>query len=286
MGQGPQKADHRGNFFMTPRRVLNSVAWRYSSFRDRAVLQIFQSKHNGYNNGKIALGIHELGRLLGNQNHGANARSVASNIEKGFLECTSDADRAQSKVRCYRVTFISTGSERTTVPATHEYEDWRPAAHEKPQFGGARKAPPEPVSGAVSTREVKVSGADIAPTDTVIRGVAGHAKGAETAPLIDNHSTGFPNGLQRPTCLSGGRSLPLDIGVSMDDLRLWSEAVVAQQGHGSARRLAKEANVPEPTLSRFRSGRNLPSHHRLRLQEACGRALPFILWAKSRETQA
>ena len=120
MGQGPQKTAHGGNFFMTPRRVLDSVAWKSLSLRARAILQVFQAGHDGWNNGNLGMRVHDLGAKIGDQNHGANGRAVAELIEKGFLELTAEADRRQGKVREYRLTFVTTGKSREVVDATHE----------------------------------------------------------------------------------------------------------------------------------------------------------------------
>lgn len=62
MANGPQKPDTSGNFFMTPRKVVSSVAWKHLSLRARVVLQTFQSAHDGFNNGRIKMGIHQLPR--------------------------------------------------------------------------------------------------------------------------------------------------------------------------------------------------------------------------------
>jgi hypothetical protein len=271
MGQGPQKPDHGGNFFIKPRRVVASLAWKYASYRARAVLDVFLYAFNGHNNGEIRFGIHEIGAALGNQNHSANARAVAETIEKGFLECTSEANRAHGKVRTYRITFISTGKARSVAPATHEYESWRPV--KKRKFGGARTTTQNPISVVVTATEVEDSGVVTTTQVTESRGFEGSALGAKTTLLLDNHS-GVGS---EPPKLS--RSLvkvsAADLRCELDTLRRWACQVVAQYGYGGARQLADEAVIPEVALSRFRSGRNLPDRYRIALQEACARAIPF-----------
>lgn len=271
MGQGPQKPDHGGNFYMTPRRVTQSLAWRELSMRARAVLQVFQYACDGYNNGELAFGIHDIGKMLGNQSHGLNARAVAELIEKGFLECTTEANRAKAKVRTYRITFIATGKARSIAPATHDYEAWRPV--KKRKFGGARTATQNPVSVAVTAPMVKFSGAVTATPLTESRGFEANLVGEETALLLDNHSTGArePGNLS----IDGLKIRAADLRCEMDTLRQWALQVVARHGYGGARRLAADAGIPEVALSRFRSGRNLPDHYRIALQEACARSIPF-----------
>jgi len=269
--KGAQKPDHGGIFYIRPRRVTASVAWKWLSFRARAILDVFQYAHDGANNGEIAFGIHDIGTAIGNQNHAANSRAVAELIEKGFLECTSDANRAQAKVRTYRITFISTGEARKIVPATHEYESWRPV--QKRKFGGARTATQNPVSVAVTAPRVKVSVAVTAPTESHLRTEDGFCSVAETALILDNHSRDRSGPENTSSVLL---KLPAaDLRPELDTLRQWVREVVDHHGFGGARRLAHDADVPEPALSRFRSGKSLPDHYRIALQEACARVIPF-----------
>lgn len=272
MGQGPQKPDHKGSFTMTPRKVTGSLAWRHLSFRARAVLQAFQDRHNGFNNGEIGFGLKEIGSAIGSKGHGANAKAVAELIEKGFLEMTSDFDRAASKVRQYRITFIPTGRDRNLKPATNEYLDWRPGPKDARKFGGANIAPSATESGAplgANTAPMKkVSGANTAPRVTESSGLATPDLGAKTAPLIGNHPNGiFPDGISTPT----GPDHPND--PELVELRQWSRAVIKQVRF--ARELLAGTGIPEPTFSKFRSGKNLPSKYRDALRCACARHLPY-----------
>ena len=281
MAQGPQKPEHGGNFYMMPRRVQESVAWRRASLRARVVLCVFLSRHNGFNNGHLAISISELCEAVGDQNRAANSRAVAELIEFGFLECTCDADRRQSKAREYRVTFIPTGEGKRSEPATHEYTDWRPGDRKLRKFGGARTALQKPLSGSVTAPSRKFPGAVTAPCSTVIRGVEAQDHGAVTAPLLVNQSA--PSSVQPSKSVISPSKLPranssVDARVDVEELRDWTRATIAGLGYGGARVLATDSGVPEPVLSRFRSGRSLPDYHRLALQQACGRALPYIRW--------
>lgn len=279
--QGHQKADHGGNFALMPARVQNSVAWRYASLRARVVLSIFLMRHNGYKNGEMSLSVSELCGLIGDQNRGANSKAIVELIELGFLECTSDADRSQSRAREYRITFVSTGPVKHLRPATHEYEDWRPAERKFRQFGGARTALQNPLSGAVTAPTRKFPGAVTAPCSTESRGFEAHDHGAVTAPPLSYQSlppSGHPSkSVISPPKLPRANS-SIDARVDVQELREWTQATIRTLGYGGARKLALDSDVPEPIISRFRSGRGLPDHHRLRLQLACGRALPYIRW--------
>lgn len=282
MSQGPQKPDHRGNFFMVPRSVIESVAWRGASLRARAVLQVFQFCHDGFNNGNITLSIKQIGKALGDQCHGANAKAVAELIELGFLECTSDAMHGQSKARSYRVTFIATGKGKAN-PATNEFQEWRPFPGAKRAFGGARSTQPVKFGGAVTaTPDVKLD----AVTATVVKfhdavtatggpaiaGISGEASVAVTAPYLSNHST-HRSGVS-PISEISSRMGPESIAADFDDLRAWVRDAIAVLGYGGAKILASKAGIPEPNLSRFRAGKTLSEQYRLPLHEACARVLP------------
>lgn len=282
MSNGPQKPDHRGNFAQVPKCVVDSVAWRHASLRARVVLLIFQQVHNGFNNGEITLSIKQIGRALGDQCHGANARAVAELIELGFLECTSDACHSQSKARSYRVTFISSGKGKPT-PATNDYLHWRPSAEAKRAFGGARTARKVKFGGAVTATPsvefdavtatpVKFHDAVTATGGSGIATIPPQARVAVTAPILVNQSTDYSN--VSPLSEISPRTGPESIAADFDDLRAWVEEAIAVLGYGGAKILASKANVPQANLSRFRSGKALSEKYRLQLHEACARILP------------
>ncbi|QNE04465.1 hypothetical protein [Croceicoccus marinus] len=275
MGQGPQKADHGGNFFMTPRRVTASVAWRHLSFRARAVLQAFEHAFNGHNNGEIAFAIHDIGKAIGSASHGLTAKAVAELIEKGFLEQTSDENRAMSKARTYRITFVATGKARAIEPATHDYEDWRPM--QKRKFGSGETPSKNPSGGGEMQPTVQDCLGDMQPTMTESRGFEGLSLGGDSPRPLYNHSSHVSDGLQvspEPLKLSA-ESSRADLGVEPVTLRQWVAEVLKRLGYGGARQLAEAAKVPEPALSRFRSGKNLPDHYRIPLQIECSKVIRF-----------
>ena len=280
MASGPQKPDHGGNFYMVPRRVQDSVAWRCMSLRARVVLQVMQARHDGFNNGRIGISIHDIGAAIGDQNHGANSKAVAELIDKGFVECTTDANRHQSKVRAYRLTFVSTGEGKRVQPATHEYKDWRPVAGTRKKFGGARTATQNALSVVVTATKVESSVVVTASLDTGMCGFEGSSCVADTARFIGNQSEGVPGQLEsaRPISLKPAAADPR---ADVTDLREWARVVCA--GPGGQRALVGSSGVPAATLSRFLSGRGLPDRHRHNLQQACGRALPYAAWRAAHE---
>lgn len=284
MAGGPQKPDHRGNFFMMPRMLMASPAWRNLSMRSRAVLLVLFSRHDGFNNGNIAIGVHEISAAIGDQNHKATSRAIAELIEHGFLECTSDANHHKAKTRTYRLTCISTSEGKRTIPATNDYLDWRPSGLQKRKFGGARTATQPPLSVAVTTTERKFPVAVTAPSATESRGFEADARVAVTARLLVNHLSGCSGSPSGPEIVgpsparSNGPRPGESSCVDLDELRQWARAAISKIGYGGAKQLAAGANVPEPVLSRFRAGKGLPDHHRIALQHACGRVLAYSDW--------
>ncbi len=285
MAGGPQKTDHGGNFIVLPRKLLASPAWRSLSMHARATYLVFCERHNGFNNGEIALGVREVSAALGNQNHRATSRSICELIERGFLVCTSDADHHQAKTRTYRITAIQTGNgKKEGSKATNDYLEWRPGPLQKRKFGGARTATQRPVSVTETATERKFPVAVPATTMTEICGFEADACVAVPATLIGNQSVDHSRSSGSLEIIAPVASRPAGVGPAqsslpaLDELREWTRAVIAKLGYGGAKKLAAAAKVPEPVLSRFRQGKNLPEHHRLALQHACGRALPFNVW--------
>jgi hypothetical protein len=236
------------------------------------------------------MSLSELCTAIGDQNRGANSKAVAELIQHGFLECVSSADRNHAKAREYRVTFISSGDGKVQSPATHEYRDWRPNCKTR-KFGGAEIAPGKADLGAEIAPRVKKFGAEIAPVPTENRGFEEDTRGAKTAPLLYNHSPGQFSGSGKSESLPISPVKPRaadppfvsSIGVDQDELRAWMRDVLMRKGYGAARELARDADVPDVAISRFRSGRNLPERYRVPLQTALGRSLRYDKWVASRE---
>ncbi|OYX62753.1 MAG: hypothetical protein B7Y89_07650 [Novosphingobium sp. 32-60-15] len=285
MANGPQKADHRGNFIMLPRAVMESVAWRHASMRARSILLVLLFHHNGWNNGTLAISVKQIGKALGNQNHAANGQALAELMQFGFIECTSGADHGQAKARTYRITFVSTGEGKRTEFATHEYQAWRPTSGAKKQFGRAKTktpmkfgdavtATPDMKSVAMTAPHMKFHDAITATLEAEIAGVSTDSSGAIIAPYLINQSSPVP----RLSPVSGISPSQHDDSTMtpISELRDWvRDAITAI---GAAKILAKDAGIPEATLSRFKTGKTLPAKYRHRLQEACGRALPYSQW--------
>lgn len=169
----------------------------------------------------------------------------------------------------------SQGEPRAILPATHEYEAWRPMKRRK--FGGGRTAIKNPDSGAVTASTVKDCLGETASELTEIRGFEGLPIVGETAPPLYNHPMAAS-----PRLKSSQQALKFspeirraDLRADLSTLRSWANEAVDRRGYGGARMLANDAGIPEVALSRFRTGKNLPDQYRIPLQEACARLLPF-----------
>lgn len=272
----PQKVDHGGSFITLPRRVIASVAYRHTSYRARAALIALCNAFNGTNNGEIEFSIKAIGQAIGSESHGLNARAVAEVIEKGFLECTSEANRATSKARRYRITFISTyrrtANGEEIVPATHEYEDWRPV--KKRKFRGGEIPTTEGEKTTFLPTTVKNCVGEIPPCSAQkpqkpVTPVVGEIPPIlSTSPTVSQGAT--VSRLRLPEPGSADSSL-----VDPETLRAWARQAVAAAGYGGNNRLAADAGMSAVELSRFRNGKPLPAKHHANLQAACARILRF-----------
>lgn len=271
-----QKPDHGGNFFMVPRRVTSSVAWRHTSYRARAILIAFCSAFTGTNNGEIIFSIKAIGEAIGSGNHSLTAKAVAELIEHGFLECTSDANRAVARARTYRVTFISsyrrTGGGEEIVPATHEYEAWRPV--KKRKFGGVESTTTKREKTTVSTTTVKKRVVGSTPCSAQKPQNSVDPVTVESTTLLYTSSPGSEGAtvtrLKLPEPGSADSML-----ADVETLRNWARQAVKAAGYGGNNLIAEQAGMSAVELSRFRNGRSLPAKHHAALQAACARVLPF-----------
>lgn len=272
-----QRVDHGGNFIMWPRRVTASVAWRHASFRARAVLMAFCCAFTGRNNGELTFSIKAIGQAIGSSNHGLTSKAVAELIELGFLECTSDANRAVARARTYRITFISTIRQTQAgeeiVPATHEYDAWRPM--KKRKFGGVETPTTDSEKTTVSPTTVKKCVGETQPCSA--------QKPQKTVnPVVGDSTTLLSTISPSEECgtVSIGKARPVpgsaeSMMADLDTLRTWASQAVRSAGYGGNNRLAADAGMSAVELSRFRNGKPLPAKHHANLQAACARILRF-----------
>jgi hypothetical protein len=271
-----QKVDHGGSYIMAPRRVTAHHTWRLTSYRARAIYIAFLGAFNGTNNGEIEFSIKAIGKAIGSDNHGLNARAVAELCEKGLIECTSEANRANSKARKYRITCISTyrrtPNGEVIEPATHDYEAWQPV--KKRKFRGGEITPTEGEKTTFPTTTVKNCGVEITPCSAQKPQKTVSPVGVEITPILYT-SPAVSRGatvsrLRLPEPGSAESSL-----VDPETLRAWARQAVSAAGYGGNNRLAADAGMSAVELSRFRNGKPLPAKHHAKLQAACARILRF-----------
>lgn len=249
-----------------PRSLLASAAWIALGSRGRNVVLVINARFNGYNNGQIAISIEEIGRALGNQNHGSNGRALVAAIEHGFVECMADADHRQSKAREYRLTYIETGPPGKRVAATHEYRAWRPSIEKKQHFLHAQSARKNGFFTAETAAQRKFSAAGTAMGSAEELGVSGILPVASSAALISYHPLG--------TELAPGHSAQ-GVLASLAELREWLTLVIRYHGRGTQRIIARDAGISEPSLSKFIHGAGLASTYWAPLQKYCSHYIPY-----------
>lgn len=147
--------------------LLKSAAWESLVPVERALFIEVAQRYDGYNNGRIGLGVRDAAAAI----HAApNTVTAAFDtlVERGLLELTRDSSFGQKKlVREWRVTCFSTGPwDSPAARATHDYQRWRPPENQMPVTNGvtASRNPCTPVANGGTTDPSIVSkGGTMAP---------------------------------------------------------------------------------------------------------------------------
>lgn len=266
---GYQKVDARGRFMTIPLDLLQSQAFLSLSLRARSAFLVLAERFNGFNNGRIGLSIDNLGAALGNQNHAANSRAIGELMDRGIVECMSDANHVKSKAREYRLTFIASG-DAPGQQATNEWRDWTPPR--PPQSGNMEKIGPEatatrewkPVEATATRRKLRVEATATRATETC--GVGGRFRVEATAAHICNQ-------------YEPADDVDPDVGNSLgssDELRAALNRLVGV-GEVTATAIALAIDMPAGTMSKFRHGRGLPDAYRAPLHMELGRRGAFAI---------
>lgn len=261
-----QRADPGGTYCLLPKKVMNSPAWADLGSRGRDVVLAILYRFMGFNNGRIAISIEEIGRFYGNQNHGANGRAVAKAIEYGFLICVSEADHHHGKARVYELTFYETGTEKNRIPPKNTYQSYQRPKVKKSQFGAAQSAGKGRVAAVESAADEKLSAALTAGQKFETSHVSVTDPAAETTALIS---------CQLSPIVKSKSGMDESALCSLAELREWARLVVNHYGYGMQTKLAGDANISKPALSKFLRGRGLADMRRVNLQMACSRYIPF-----------
>lgn len=78
-------------FVMLPHYVMDSTAYRSLKPGPRALLLELIRRFNGFNNGRIGLGLREACASLSMTDQESVGRYFAALVERGFIVCTKDA---------------------------------------------------------------------------------------------------------------------------------------------------------------------------------------------------
>lgn len=268
--QADQRADMRsGRFIGLPSVVHEHPAYRALPMWERAVLIELLATFNGYNNGHIVLSYKQLAERLSTTNQARIGRAIARLFQHGLIDIGAESVWQQRKAREYRLTFISTGRPPHTRPATNEYLHWKNDAE---PVSAASPLSAEPVSATVQVPATKAPAAPMQKPQFPVRDAS---LAAEPVSVLISKPYGAPAEHPKNTAVSRVQNRTADFSSDLQTLRAWLHEAIARSGYGAAREIAREADIPEPALSRFRSGKGIPERYRLRLQEACGRRVPF-----------
>jgi hypothetical protein len=259
-GEPAQKVDHGGDYFLLGRPMLRSPAYASLSLRARSSLFVLLETWTGWNNGKIGLSIENLGRALGNQNHRANSAALLELMDRGFIECTSGADHHKRKAREYRLTFVQTGQSAAQQP-TNEWRNWTPR-------NGNTSLEPTAVETwkrhEPTAAQWKLSTEPTATRETETCGFGGRFRPEPTASHIVNQDQQSSDDVP-----GSGNAFahPAELRAALDRL--------IDDGRASAAEIARAINMLPGTMSKFRSGRNLPEKYRGPLHWELGRRGAF-----------
>ena len=268
-----EKPDARGGtYLLLPHCLLTSAAFRTASPRAVKVLLAICLKHNGFNNGRIAMSARDLAVAVDCQNHAANGEALAECILRGFLALESDFPKGKRLAREYRITFVPT--ERAS--ATHDYLSW-----EVGDAGTrAKVSPPRGNKRVVATATVEpvsvVATATVA-KQTVVATSTAETLNGENPPILESASVVATAthivSQSRPSSAiqskfrpdSGG---PLSSAPEAEELRARTKALLSNVGRGWQNKLAAQADIPAGTLSKFLN-RGAPLDDRARIRLTC-----------------
>ncbi len=280
------KIDFAGTkeYLILPRAVLESQAYNSLSLRARAVLTLLHLRFNGFNNGSIALPARDIGEAL-TKSHAQNLEAVDELIEHGLVALAKDYPKVQRMAREYRLTFISSGTDRHPEPATNDYLSWE---REKSPVRTVRTARPFPVRTSRTDAEnpVRTSRTDHAetpdfapdPVRTVRTHLVSHTCDVDrsSSNLEENSGGRFFAEPIKPQSMTTERwemalrrAAENPAAPDAEELRPRVAEIIKRIGRGTQRRIAQASGVSEPALSKFLKGTSdLSGFHRVQIAAA------------------
>ena len=269
MKRKTQKADSRGGgFFLLPHCLLTSEAFRTASPRAIKVLLALCAKHNGFNNGRIAMGFRDLADWTDCQNHAANSAALGELVGRGFVAVECEHPRAQRLSNEYRLTFMPTEG----AAATNDYLHWKrgdAGTVQKRKIGNFRVATiatetTDPVATIATGEETSRcdyhNGVHAKPPFS-----EGHPVAIVATHILQPYE-GLPESPSKSPQNGGG---PLSSAPDAGVLRQRVASVLGGAARGSQGQLAALAHIRPAALSKFLSGGgSLNDHARIRLTVA------------------
>ncbi|MGZ8326637.1 MAG: hypothetical protein ACXWUV_03885 [Allosphingosinicella sp.] len=274
--RAPQRVDARGGTYLQiPHCVVRSEAYRTASLRAKAVLSAIHLSFMGWNNGRLGVTMQEIGHRVGSLNNAANRSAIGELQARGLIAIEKVHPRGARKATEYRLTFVSTGTEKRPIPATHEYLNWLVGD------AGTGKKRPQPIELRRDQRastiepEQEASDSNIEQRARARVGERPPARRSTVERHIGNHSEPV-----KPDCITderwraaATRAADNPAAPSADELRSRVGVHVDRFGRGAQRRLAAAAGIPETTFSRFFRG-DAELSRAARLSLAC--AIPGV----------
>lgn len=258
---GSEIPDARGGkYALMPHCLLASEAFRTASFRARSALMVVFAKHNGFNNGRIALSTVQLAEGLDCWNYRANSRAMAELESRGIVVLAKHYPASSRLAREYRLTFVRTADG----PPTNDYLSWRMGdPGTKPAHGWKRSRP------AATAAETSIfTAASAADLKLSVEAVAAETAwsnefppffpgGADAAPAahIYCHSTGrngtAGNGQQARCRPKASPAVAISAAPGSEELRSRVREVISAGGRGSQKIIAELAGLSASGLSKF-----------------------------------
>jgi hypothetical protein len=178
-----------GGFVSIPNVVVDSEARKCASPRARVILIELIRRHNGYNNGRIAMSQREMSAAIGSGSFTTVAKITAELMEHGLIDLELEGQTWARKAREFRITWLPTGEPPHQKPGT---DDWRAfcgattVKAAKPNSataaGAARKFPAAAVVAAREEKRRKTVDPENGPATSVSAHIGKPYQGSEQPP--------------------------------------------------------------------------------------------------------
>lgn len=129
-----------GQFVQLPHFMLESLAWRALSAQDRAAYLVVAMVYNGFNNGRLAVGVRQIAERA-NINKDTATKCLARLQEVGLIECASPGgfSRKVPHATEWRLTLYR--CDRTNALPTKAFMKWRAENAERGPLGSDSPSP-------------------------------------------------------------------------------------------------------------------------------------------------